>query len=298
MIRFFYGKKKMTSFLKSKFQALESGWYLWIFPLFALAISVWLAVDYFNQRGPTIKIFFQDAAGIQAEKTSVRYKGVPIGVVKKVSISVDNQDVIAEVVLNSDAEHFAVQGSRFGLVLPKVNLQGISGLETIFEGTYISVQPGDPGSPRKLVFKAQTNSPANDSLEGTSPYVLETGNVESINPGDSVFFRGLKIGSVTKLTLAKDSRVVQVQIHIENKYVKVIRTNTLFWRKPAIYAKLGLFNSEIKINSFDTMINGGIDLFTPDPPGEIAKANAVFGLSDAPPEDIGKWNPSLSFNRR
>ena len=196
----------MENSTQSKLEAFKSNWYIWFFPICALAISIWLAVDYFQQRGPTIQIYFDDAAGIQAEKTRVRYRGVQIGIVKKVSISEDNQDVIAEVNLHKDAEHFAVQGSRFGLVLPKVNLQGVSGLETLFEGTYISVLPGPADAPEKLVFKAQSNNQSNDSLDDTSSYLLETGNAESISVGDSVTFRGLKIGSVTKMSLSKDSR--------------------------------------------------------------------------------------------
>ncbi len=130
--------------------------------MFAILISGWLIFDYYNQRGPRIKILFDDAAGIQAEKTKVRFRGVPIGTVADVYISEDQKDVIAEVILRRDARHFAVEGSKFSLVTPKVNFQGITGLETIFEGTYIAVLPGPADAHKKTLFKAQASTSATD----------------------------------------------------------------------------------------------------------------------------------------
>lgn len=116
----------MKNSITEKMQSLRTGWYIWLFPVFALMISGWLFVDYFKQRGVTIKIFFDDASGIQAEKTKVRFRGVPIGMVKNVYISEENKDVVVEVSLRKDAEQFAVIGSKFELVVPKVDFSGIS----------------------------------------------------------------------------------------------------------------------------------------------------------------------------
>jgi paraquat-inducible protein B len=88
-----------------------------------------------------------------------------------------------------------------------------------------------------------------------------------------------------------------VQINIENKYGRLIRTNTVFWRKVAVQAKLGLFNSELKINSLDSILHGGIDFSTPEPVGPIAKARTRFGLEQAPPKDSSNWNPILGWNQ-
>jgi len=73
----------------------------------------------------------------------------------------------------------------------------------------------------------------------------------------------------------------------------LVRTNTAFWRKVGIQAKLGLFGSEVKVNSLDSIMRGGIELFTPDPPAPVAKANHKFTLLAAPPKDYEKWNPVL-----
>src|SRR5687767_1439296 len=114
--------------MRRPFLTLKNTWFLWIFPLFAAMISGWLLWDYYREHGTVIKILFNDAAGLQAEKTTVRFRGVPIGKVRDVYVSRSKEDVVAEVVLRKDAANFAVEGSAFSLVTPKVTLQGISGL--------------------------------------------------------------------------------------------------------------------------------------------------------------------------
>ena len=285
----------MKTPIDEKMQSVRTGWYIWLFPAFALIISGWLLVDYLQQRGPVIKILFDDASGIQAGKTKIRFRGVPVGLVRNVYISSENKDVVVEVSLRKDAEQIAVVGSKFELVVPKVDFAGISGLNTLFEGTYIAALPGAIDAEEKFEFKAQLTSGSTDTHDDTSIYILETTNAESVSPGDLITFRGMKVGTITKLSLAKDSRIVHVQINIDNKYVKLIRTNSVFWRKIGVQAKLGLFGSSLKISSMDSLLHGGIDFFTPDNAGDIAKANSHFPLVGTPPKDWEKWNPKLEF---
>lgn len=283
----------MNNQIKSPTSKVRSTWALWLFPVMALGICGYLFADYLRERGPTVKISFDEASSLQPEKTRVKFRGVSIGLVKKVYISKDNKDVVAEISLQRNAKQFAVEGSKFWVVSPKVGLSGISGLETIFEGTYIAVHPGDPDGPAKNDFKGKLSEEVSQNQDNTSTYLLESPSVESVSTGDSVTFRGLAIGTVTNVGLSKNSQLGVVQISIQNKYVKLIRTNTVFWRKVGIQAKLGLFGSEVKVNSMDSILHGGVELFTPDNPGEVAKALAKFPLLSAPPKGSEKWNPVL-----
>lgn len=277
---------------KKKLNSSTANWAFWFFPVIALAICAWIVYDHIRHQGPTIKISFEDAAGLQAEKTAVRFRGVNIGIVKEIAISSDTKEVIAIVQLEETAKAFALEGSRFWIVTPKVSFQGITGLETLIEGVYIAAIPGKSESSEQPEFKS-SSSESNDPLENTSTYFLETANAESVNPGDSISFRGLVVGSVTKVTLSKNSQVVVVQINLQNKYAKLIRTNTSFWRKSGIQANLGLFSSKVKINSLDSIIHGGVEIFTPDNAGPRAKAGARYNLSAEPPKGYEKWNPIL-----
>lgn len=276
-----------------KLSLVKSNWYVWFFPLIAVAISVWLFMEYFNQKGPEIRIVFDDASSIQAEKTPVRFRGVTVGMVKDITLSPDNKDVIAHVILHKDAAHLAVEGSKYWVVLPKVGFQGISGLETLLEGNYISVIPGPPKGKFKTYFQGQIGREISESLEDTSSYLLETDDADSVNVGDHVTFRGLKVGTISKVSLSKTAQSVVVEINIQNKYTRLVRNNTVFWRKTAVQANLGLFKSEVKIESLESLLRGGIDFFTPDPAGNIAKARTKFVLLKQAPENWRKWNPNL-----
>lgn len=287
----------MKNWFGQELKLVRSSWYLWLFPLFAVALSSWLFWGYYQERGPMIRISFEDASGIQPEKTQVRFRGVRVGTVENVTISEDTKDAIVEVRLRKEAENFAVEGSKFSLILPKVDFQGISGLETLFEGTYITVLPGSPNGELKTDFKAQATIASTENMDETTPYVLETPDGESINSGDLVSYRGLKIGSVTKVNLSKNGQRVLVQINVEHRYRRLIRTNTVFWKKAGVHAKLGLFNSELTINSMETILHGGIDLQTPDEAGAIAKAWTHFYLEQTPPKEAEKWNPTLARGR-
>ena len=272
--------------------SFKSGWYIWLFPAIAVLITGWLTYDYFKSQGPRIYISFDDAASIQAEKTTVRFRGVVIGTVKDIFIGGDQKSVVAEILLRKDATEFAVEGSKFSLVTPKVNFQGISGLDTLFEGTYIAILPGPRDGPEKLDFKAQASS-ATDPQDDTSAFIVETENVESISIGASVTYRGLKVGTVAKMHFIKAAQQIAIQVNIENKYAFLIRANTVFWRKVGIQAKLGLFGSAIKVNSFDSIVNGGLEFATPEPAAGRAKANQKFSLALEAPKDSAKWHPAL-----
>lgn len=280
---------------QEKIESLKSNWYVWFFPVIALLVCAWLFMGYLKTRGPEIEIRFDDASSIQPEKTRVRFRGVSIGVVKNVKLTADGKDVVATVALQKDAAHFAVEGSRFWLVMPKVNFQGISGLETLVQGNYITLLPGPADGNPKYEFKGQLAPESTDSVEDTVAYYLETDVAGSVSVGDAVSFRGVSIGSVSKVSLSKTAQQVHVQINVMNKYTRLVRSNTVFWRKVGVQAKLGLFNSELKINSLDSLLRGGIDLFTPDQVGEVAKAQSRFELLAAPPKGYEKWNPKLEF---
>ena len=63
-------------------------------PLVAAAIGIWLAYTTLQERGPTITITFEDAEGLEAGKTKVKYKDVEVGMVENVTISEDLSHIV------------------------------------------------------------------------------------------------------------------------------------------------------------------------------------------------------------
>jgi len=59
---------------------------VWLLPILALAVGGWLAYKTWSEQGPTISISFQDASGLQAGKTKVKFKDVDIGQVTTIRV--------------------------------------------------------------------------------------------------------------------------------------------------------------------------------------------------------------------
>ena len=67
---------------------------VWLIPLVAGAIAVWLGVTTIMEQGPTVTITFQTGEGLVAGKTKVKYRDVEVGLVEEVTISQDAQTII------------------------------------------------------------------------------------------------------------------------------------------------------------------------------------------------------------
>ncbi len=69
---------------------------VWIVPIVALVIGAWLFVQSMSQKGPEIEIIFKSAAGIQADKTVIKYKDIEVGKVTEVTFGPKLKNVIVK----------------------------------------------------------------------------------------------------------------------------------------------------------------------------------------------------------
>src|ERR1700689_289810 len=80
---------------------------IWIVPLIAVAIGVWMAFRELHDRGPLITIDFADGSGIEAGKTTLDYKGVSAGTVQKVELKKALDGVTVHLRLRRSAKSLA-----------------------------------------------------------------------------------------------------------------------------------------------------------------------------------------------
>lgn len=285
--------------IKKLFSKLKSRWQLWVFPFIALIFCGWFLHKFYMEKGIEIVVSFIDAKSVQAEKTRVYYRGVAVGVVSKIQLSKDGTRAECFISLQRNAIQFAREGTEFYLISPKVSFEKVSGLETLISGSYISLEPSKNPGDKQLNFKGELSKDSIDYEENSSLYILETDHAESISPGDTISFRGLPIGIVGEVRLSKSAQTVLINVYIKSTHTRLIRTNTVFWKKPGIKADLGLFGSKIKFNSLDTILRGGIEIATPESAGKRAKYGTKFYLSPEEPKDKEKdpkkWSPSLNY---
>ena len=118
---------------------------IWLIPMVALSIGIWMIYYQWANQGPLITIEFNSATGIEADKTKIKTKDVEIGVVKKVALKDDLSGVIVTARIEPSSAKLLQQDSNFWLVRPRVSLSGVSGLSTLLSGPYITMEPSNNG---------------------------------------------------------------------------------------------------------------------------------------------------------
>ncbi len=115
---------------------------IWLLPIVALLVGVWLVWRSLLDVGPVITVEFESGEGIVANQTQVQYKGIPLGVVKTLVSKEDFSGVVATIQLDKRVGSKlggVPKETQFWLVQPQVTLGGVSGLNTLFSGNYIGV---------------------------------------------------------------------------------------------------------------------------------------------------------------
>lgn len=274
-------------------QNFLKSWYVWIFPLCAMVICGILLVRHFQNQGVGIVITFPSADGISPGSTPIKYRGVTVGQVQGVQISEDEKSILASIEIMPRYKKYAVKGSKFWLVEPQISLQGVSGLSTLRDGTYIAVEPGSANEEAVYIFNAVGGPSSKIEDSKYSNYTLETSQLGALSEGDPIYYRGVRIGQIVGVSLHASSTKVLIDAGVQNRYAKLIRQNTHFWRKQAVQADVGILGAKIDIGSLETLMKGGVELAIPDKPGDQAKWGTHFSLLEERPKGSEKWKPEI-----
>ena len=124
---------------------------IWIIPLIAALIGITLTIKAYMNRGEIITISFKSGEGIEAGKTKIKFKDVQIGEVKIITIAKDRSHVLVTAEMFKGTDELLVEYTRFWVVRPRIAGNSVSGLGTLLDGPYISVDVGTSKQP-KVIF--------------------------------------------------------------------------------------------------------------------------------------------------
>lgn len=266
---------------------------IWIVPIIAALICAWLGYREFHDLGPEISINFADASGVEADRTTLEYKGVSVGTVKSVELRKGLIGITIRLRLKKEATELANGGSKFWIVHPEIGLSGVHGLETLVSGVRLNVTPGN--GPLTKEFDGLDKTPAPDVTDEGRSFLLQSDRLGSLTTGSPVFYRELKVGSVEASRLSSDSTLVVVRIHIDAPYADLVRTNTRFWNAGGFNFKINLFGAQLKDTSLESLVTGGVAFATPDvgPLASPADTDTVFWLASEADKEWLKWSPKI-----
>jgi paraquat-inducible protein B len=266
---------------------------IWVVPLVAFLVGGWLIARNFRDRGPEITIRFQNGAGIEAGKTILEHKGVAVGTVEDVQLDEKLDSVLVRVRLAQNAASLARADSEFWLVRPEIGFSGIKGLDTLFTGARLKVRPGTGGQPA-TEFTALRRAPLLETSGRGRSFILRADRLGALTSGASVFFREIKVGFIEAYRLTPTADGVLVRIRIRTPYDQLIRPDTRFWNSGGVSVKVGLLGAEIRSNSLESLVTGGVSFATPDTPNSTPVADDTeFPLADEVDKEWLKWKPKI-----
>lgn len=257
---------------------------IWIIPLVTLVIGVSIVVRSVMTEGPTITLDFETADGLVQGKTKIRLLSVEVGLVEQVTFKKDMSGVVATVKLERKAQSLLREDTRFWVVRARIGASGVTGLGTILAGTYIEMAPGT-GSIGRREFVGLENPPLTPVDAPGLRLALFSDRAGSVGAGDSVLYRGYKVGRVEAMSFDTDRQEVRYDIFVDAPFHELVDTTTRFWDTSGIKVKATAEGIEVRTGSVDTVLLGGVAFGAPPglPPGnpvENGKKYKLYGSYD------------------
>jgi paraquat-inducible protein B len=230
---------------------------VWIVPIVALVIGAMLFFQSMSEKGPEVEITFKSAAGIQADKTVIKYKDVEVGKVTDVSFGKELKSVKVTAELDKNMEAFLSENTRFWVVQAKVGVGEIQGLDTLLSGVYIVIDP-KKGEKRLKHFKGLDQIPVVTSGEEGRTFKLKADSIGSLEVGSPIYYKQLKAGSVASYKLDTDNKAVDIEVFIKSPFDKLVDSKTRFYNASGVTANVSADGIEIQTESLIALMMGGL----------------------------------------
>lgn len=251
---------------------------VWFVPLIALAVSLGVAWQSYSSRGPLIEITFENASGIAADETVIKYRDVEVGRVEDVSFSEDLAVVIVSARMDPTVAPFLDDDAVFWVVQPDVSVRGISGLETVLSGVFIEGQWDSEADVAQTSFTGLDVPPLNANNQKGTSIVLRALDGSALAAGAPILHKGIEVGYLEKPQLSDSGQSVIVSGFIEAPYDRRVTTSTRFWDTSGFSISLGAGGVSLDVNSLASLIEGGVAFDTVFSGGAPIEDGHTFNL--------------------
>ncbi|HIF9083383.1 TPA: intermembrane transport protein PqiB [Photobacterium damselae] len=236
---------------------------IWIIPIVALAIGIWMLAQYITSKGPEITLKMPTAEGIEVGKTQIKSLNVKVGVVTNIQLSDDYSYITVTARMNKDADRMLRDDTLFWVVKPRIGKEGISGLDTLLSGSYIELQPGKSDI-KKYNFKVLDVPPIAPPDTKGLRVVLTNKEAGKLSVGDPVLYEGFTVGRVEQVSFNTNTKLANYHLFIFQPYDSLIQTTTKFWLASGVDFQMSASGINVKIGSLESLITGGVSFGLPD----------------------------------
>jgi paraquat-inducible protein B len=248
---------------------------IWVVPLTALAIVLWLGVQAYLRLGPTVTVSFATTGGIQAGQTKVAYRGVTVGHVVSVRMSKSLRTMVATLSFADTMKGHLGRGTRFWIAGKTVHVTNLSSLKALIAGPHIVISPQSGAMVRHFVALARPPVLKNGA-EGET-LTLRTADPGNLSRGAPITLHHYKVGEVLSIRMAPGGTQFDVYAFVARKYEHLINTRSRFWSAGAIRMDLGGGGPSLHLQSVPALLTGAIDVATPGP-GSATQNGTAFTL--------------------
>jgi paraquat-inducible protein B len=234
---------------------------VWLVPLIAMIIALWLGYQYYAKIGANIQISFRSNAGLVENQSLIKMRDVTVGMVTNISLSDNGKGVIIQARMNKEISNYLNEKAKFWIVHPNVGSNGISGLDTIVSGSYIELF-GKKEEETTHHYIGLEKPPLDDEAHGAY-YHLSAPNSYNISEGSHVYYRMLEVGRVERVGIAPDGGHINFTIFIKDKYVSFINNQSKFYTRSAFSLDFSKGDLDMTLAPLSQLMHGGIAIYTP-----------------------------------
>lgn len=232
--------------------------FVWLVPLLALIAALGIAWQAYSDRGTLIEIRFENAAGVAAGETTLRYRDVVIGTVEEVSFTDDLQAVLVGARIDAMVLPYLDEDATFWVVRPEISTQGVSGLSTVVSGVYIEgAWDNNSGSTQTEFVGRAAPLFVRPSEEGRVLNLRVPPGMQ-LAGGAPVSYRGITVGRLQEPILSEDGQSLTVDVFIEAPHDQRITDGTRFWDTSGFSINLGAEGLSLDVESLASLVTGGI----------------------------------------
>ncbi len=251
---------------------------VWAVPILALLVSLAVVWRTYADRGPVIEILFDDASGVRAEETQLRYRDVVVGLVEAVRFTEDLDQVVVEVRVDKEVGPYIDSDAQFWVVRPEVSAQGVSGLDTVLSGVYLMGSWDGTVDEEQRTFEGLGTAPlVTNNQEGVT-FTLRSTSVAGLAENAPILYRGIDVGQIGNLRLADDGVSVLADAFVRAPESRLINSSTRFWDTSGFDFSFGASGAQLSVDSLATLVSGGVAFETTASGGTALEEDPVFRL--------------------
>ena len=232
---------------------------IWLLPLAAAVLVVYLLVQWVLERGEVVTVTFERTGGARAGETKVLYQGAEAGRLIDIVANKDGRRLDFKLRLNSEAKPGLNSNARFYLIgaAPTFDL---SSLRAVVSGVAIGYAPGAGGTAADH-FEGSERAPTILPGDRGTRYLLTTRALGSIHEGSVLLFHGQPIGKVSDVKLAGEASF-RLEVFVFQPYDALIKGGVRFWKISPVRLSFGGDGMNMNIAPMEAILSGGIELDT------------------------------------